>query len=451
MKLENIKAYNELPEGEKEKYKPSDEEGGFVEKGAVESLEVAHRLALLENEAFGELSESVRDCGLSVDDIIDKLNQEELDYDEEYKLQDLLFQNTDLQRLKGDSVDEQVKEILKKLHISFQYSKILTKKIAKGIQIGDVEVIGEALKDVKLNEDYDIVRKLENDEQLAGAFEICKQRIHAACVVIDRVEDPNLATEMYIEAFSISDKKSYSDKYALDSTAKKLAEKLYESNAREKLMDLVKTDIFRLTYFKDFMFNFGKDQKYIIDLVNNSNNAEDVYSPLKFVTEPDLLDELIHNEESFSNLKDEERKEVLGFIETISGALKGGPNIVMLSNLKNDKPSEFDKNRTEARNKFVVGISDGKYVVAMSNMDQHEYHRNIFDAIGGAQMKSGGYLGLEEVEGKTVVRMVRSSGDFGFYSQELLERYRPQIEEALGEALETKDFDLIIKTSSQYE
>lgn len=123
-----------------------------------------------------------------------------------------------------------------------------------------------------------------------------------------------------------------------------------------------------------------------------------------------------------------------------------------MSELKKD---EFDNDfgKKVAKNKFVVGLSrqTGKFVIAFSNMDANEYHRNIFERIPRVTAASGGYIGLDEEGGKKKVRFVRSSSDYGFYSKEVLEQYRPFIEKKLQEVLQSQDVELSIAESSNYE
>lgn len=450
MKLENIKKHEDLPEDIKDKYKSINEKGDFVEKGAIDNSETAHRRAVLENEAFGELVESVGASGLSVDEIVLQLDKKGLPYDEKNKLEDLLFQNADLQRLKGRPVDEHISEALKKLYTSTQYSEILSAKIVEGVESGDIEVIGEVLKDEKFKEGDSMLEKLENDEQRKQVFEICKQRISSACAIVLSVDDLDLAIDMYTEVLRISDKESYSDKSEIESTGRYIASKLFKADEKEKLLSLVGSGTLRLVYFKDFIHRLGTDQQYLIELLNNSSDVDDIYGFLRFVTDSTLLEKLYSDESSLSKFDDNNRKKAIEYIKIIVEALKNAPDIRILSELKNDEKAQY-RDGKEAKNKFVVGVRGGKYVVAISNMDTYEYHKDIFQAIGGAKSQSGGYLGIDKVEEKTLVRMVRSSGDFGFYSRELLEKYRDSIEEALKVSLGDQKFELVIKTSSDFE
>ena len=448
MTAEISKNYNELPDEDKKKYKTINQEGDFVEVGVVEDPEVAHRIALLENEAFGELEESVKKSDISADEILEKLTGKRLDYDEKSALVELLLENADLQRLKGKPIDDKIEAASKKVYFSFKYSSILTKKLVGGITAGDVSVVGELLKDEKLWADFDIMRKLENDSQRLQSFEICKKRVKAACLIIDTTQDLESALKMYSEVLQLADKESYSDSSDIEHSGGKLAGKLFESGDKKRLMDLVESDALQLSCLKRFLHFFGKEPQNIIDLVKSSRGVDDICYALKFVADPQLLSQLETEPGSLAKLKKEDREKVLAYARTIAKALVAGPKIIALS-------GEFKQDKTEFRhksphNKFVVGIQGDKYVIAWSNMDDYENHRDIFNTIGKAEAKSGGYMGIDEQEDKIVIRIVRCSGDYGFYSKELLERFRGSIEKSFQSVLGGKKLELVIRESTEY-
>lgn len=449
MKMEGFKTYAELSQEEKPKFKPINEKGDFVEKTAIENQEVAHRIAVLENEAFGELEERVAKSKPSIKTVLKKLGDNKLKYDEKSKLQDLLFQNADLQRLKGNPIDEQIEEVLKKTYTSIKYSEILSKKLIDGVVKGDAEVVGELLKDDKLDSEWQLMYKLTDDEQRYKAFELCKERIKGACAVIEKVENVDLALRMYQEIVPLADKKSYSDNSDLESAGRRLANKLHEGGAKEQLSNLVKEGTFKLSYFKDFLHTFGSEPEIIMDLVKKSDNVDDISYALKFVADPELLDRLKSDTDSFGKLEEKDKDKVLQYLENISEAVKNPAETIAFSELKEDK---YDMNaRMEMpRNKFVVGIRGGKYIIAWGNMDTHEYHRNMFESIGGVGAKSGGYVGVVEEGGKLIITMRRKSSDYGFYSKELLDRNREVLEKVLQGAIGEKEFELVIKESTEY-
>jgi hypothetical protein len=449
MKMEGFKTYAELPEEDKNKCKPINEKGDFVEKTAIEDPGVAHRIAVLENEAFGELEDNVAKSKLSIEGILKKLNDNKLKYDEKSKLQDMLFRIADLERLKGNPIDDQIEEGLKKTYSSIKYSKILSDKLIEGVAKGDAEVVGELLKDQKLGSEWQLMYKLINDEQRQKAFEFCKERIKGACAVIEKMEDVNLGLKMYQEIVPLSDKKSYSDNSDLESAGRKLANKLHENGAKEQLVNLVEEDIFKLAYFKDFLHTFGSEPEFIAELAKRSDSVDDISYALKFVADSEILESLKSDIDSFAKLEEEGKAKLSEYLKVISGAAKNPAETIALTELKEDK---YDMNfRSEVpQNKFVVGIQGAKYVIAWSNMETHEYHRNIFESIGHTMVKSGGYMGKVEKNGKLTITMRRKSGDYGFYSKELLEKNREILAKSLQEIMGEKEFDLVIMGSTEY-
>ena len=451
MATEKFSTYSGLPEEEKPKYKSLNEEGDFVERSSVEDPEVAHRLAHLENEAFGVLETSVSQRDISNTEIIERLGDKKLPYNERNRLQEMLFESADLARLKGNAIDSELAEVLKKSYTRLRYSKILREKVIEGISVGDTDAIGEILKDDKMAADFRLLGKLTNDEERGKAFAVCKERLDSSCSIIDKVEDIDQALAMYSEALKLVDPKSYSDTYVIESTGKQLANKLFDADATRRIVELVNTEIFSLPQCKDFLHRFGSEPEVIMELIINAKKVEDVYYALKFVTNPELLTQLAEDTTRLTSLTDEQRGSVAGYSKEIADAIAKEPEIITLSGFKEDKDPEFGDAK-EPQNKFVVGIHRGQYVIAWSNMEESEYHRNIFEKIGfGLDVKSGGYIGIGESEGKKQIRMVRSSSDYGCYSRELLEHYRAAIEKSLKEVLGDEPFELVIKISSDYD
>lgn len=446
MNRENATTFHELSEEEQARHKSINDRGDFVEKNAVEDLEVAHRIALLENEAFGELQESIQRSGITVEEIIAKLGGTKLGYDDRRKLQDLLFQHADLQRMRGHSIDSQIAEPLKTAHAHLAYSEIMTKKLCDGVTPGDVKVIGEILKDAKILYAWQVLGKLENDEQRSAAFAICKTRIDAACSLLGQVEDTDAALAMYTEVIGLASKESYSDTFNIENAGKRLSEKLFATGARHQLVDLIESGTFQISYYEKFLHLFGTDQQVILDMVKKSHSAEDDMVALKFVSDPELIAQLTADAETFPALAEEDRTRVAEYAHTVAQALNTEPEVYGLSELDVDARGDFGT-AMEAKNKFVVGITSERYIIAWSNVKRREYHRQIFEDLPPVSGKSGGYISMVEANGTVNIRMLRSSSDYGCYSREVLEHFRVPIEDALRRALEKKPFTLEIDTS----
>ena len=337
MKPEDVTNYHGLSEDVKDQYKPINAEGDFISESAIENTEVAHRIAILEHEAFGELEEGITNGGITVDEIVAKLADKHTVFDEQRKLKEMLFQHADLRRLKGAPIDDQLVDVLKKTYASLEYSKILTEKLTKGIEDGDVAVIGEMLKDEKFHASWAIFKKLSTDKERVAAFAVCKERIKSACLLINEVQDIEVALAMYIEALPLADEKSHSDKGNIESTGKNLAEKFFASGATEKLIELLKSGDFKLSYCKDFMNLLGDRQEVIIDMIKYSSNVKDICYALKFVTKPELLTRLGEGGENLMKLDSEKSDEVNAHAEKIAHALMNKPSIMILSELRSEE------------------------------------------------------------------------------------------------------------------
>ena len=449
MEPKTFKSFDELPEEEKAGYRSLDDEGSFVKNTAIEDIESAHRLANLENEAFSELQTKVLECKMTVEEIIQKLGNKELKWDEKNALRELLFEYADLQRMKGAPIDAQLEKVLEKSYTRLQYSKILTDKYVNGLQTGEAEVIGELLKDEKMASAWQLIGKLASDEERLQAFSICKHRIKSACEVVDKVNNLDLSVKMFSEISSLCDRKSYSDNSSLTITGEHLAEKLFDKGNTALLIELVGSDVFDISYLRAFIHKFGADQKLILDLAKKSGNLEGIFFALKYVTQSELLPQSESDLALFAKLEEEQKDKLLEYSKDLVSALGQPADAVAMTKLNEDAEDQYAR-RKMAQNKFVVGIKGGRYIIAWSNVGIYKYHRDMFEAIRGMKAKSGGYVGFEKKDGKNIIRVERSSTDFGYYSQELLEKNREILLEAFKSALGEGEVELEIKPSSQF-
>jgi len=302
------------------------------------------------------------------------------------------------------------------------------------------------------------------------AHNISKEQIKTTCSMIDKTKDIGLALKMYSELLGLVGLESLSDNKDINSSGEKLVKKLFDSKATRQLAEIIKSGVLKLSYFKDFIHRLGSEQQAIIDLIRyskriDSGQVSNILYALKFVTDPKLLKGLAADIDNLSGLNAEQKKEIAEYAETIAQALSTEPNIIILSKLVRDKimPSA---GKIMPANKFVVGIKDGKYTIVLSSIAKHQNHNDLFDAADMEEVgwwappeertkmddvKSGGYLGMKEENEQTMFKMTKSSDKYGFYSQELLEHYRSNIEAALRESLDGKDFTLEITAPSKFE
>lgn len=451
------KSYQELPEEEKSNFKPINERGDFVTSTAEDNPEVAHRLALAENEAFGQLQENVSGFDLSTEEIINKLSDKSIGYDEKKQLQENLFQIADLARLKGEAIDDDLKEVLNKNYTSLSYSKLLSNVLVKSVEVGDIEVIGRLFLDEKIYDTYELRKKITNNDERQNVFEICKTRTKSACEIISQVDDLDLALQLYREAKKVADLKSYSAESDLKSTGQGLGQKLFEAGRIDELIDLVEQGVFEISFYKKFIHHLGEKPELLLDLAVRSRSVEDICYVLKFIADKILLEKLINTKgDVFINLPSDKIEKILEYCNRIIQALDNKPQVLALSELLPNRANQYSR-QMEAVNKFVVGINEAnQYCIGFGNMDYKEYHRGLFESLNSRlnshrlDFQSGGYLKLDEIDGKVILTMERNSGDYGFYSREVMEHFKQDLEKELQKNFPDKEIELKIDLSSGF-
>lgn len=422
----------------------------LMRKARITDPEIAHRLALLENEAIQELGESIKQENISIEKILKEMKNDNLNNDERRELRDRLFQIADLKRLEGKPIDEHLAKVLKKSFTSLEYSKILTDKLIAQILPGDAAIVGEILRDGKMTSDREMLTKLRNDQERFQAFKICSNRIEAACLIIDKIENIDIALSMYAKELEIAEEEEHLGSNKLINTGEKLAYRLFQTGNTDELIKQIEAGTITLLHCKDFIHLYGSNPQMIVCLIKNSDNVADICYALKFIPDSQILNSLISEKNFFPKLNKNDTEEVNKCANEISNALGKKPAIFTLSNLKKDEYDKWAKKKL-AQNKFIVGIKKGQYIIAWGNIDEHENHQDIFNELRGVSIRSGGFIGFEEENDLTKVRMVRSSGNYYFYSKELLEKYRTDIEAALRKTLNGKDIKLDIALSSEFE
>lgn len=421
---------------------------------AIENPEIAKRIATAENDAFNALEENLRKSSTTQEAIIERLADKSISYDEKGRLQELLSQYIDLESLKGNGIDDSITEFLEKNYIGLYHSKLLEDKVVKNIEDGDAEALGHLLLDEKfLSGKFIFLKKLRNDEERQKAFSICKLRIEAGCAIIDAIDNIETAILFLTEINGYADSKAFSGTYSLESTGRRIAEKLCKAGRESELPGIVEKKILKLACIKQLLAGLGTKQELLAELAAKGDAIEAIADTLKYISDPELLKKLKEDTDAFASLEPEDKELAVSLCESIAEALRHDPEIVILSDLEPNGPGEYSK-KPESKNKFIISLTRGnRYCIALGSVMMYKYHKDLCEAVSdrdlrGSALRSGGYVGLEKKKTGTVITIERDSGDFGHYSREVLERFRPALESALKKSLRNKKTAVVIKLST---
>lgn len=424
-----------------------------------ETNEVETRLAVIKEEAIKKVQESVSAQTIGVDELVKRLLEEntKIPYAERSVLVQNLLQVADAKRAIGESMDEEVIKVLEKVYEQLAYSKLFQEELSLLLKnVNDPDLIGTMLSDEKFTNTFTIASSLKTDEQRERAFAKCKQRVSVAAQLIQSSTDPVRALQLLREIPGLSlmtpDKRSI----GLGMTPETIAQKLFKAEKIDVLIDAVKTGVIHLIEMKPVINRLQEQPNVLLALAKEGHDIKGVEYLLKFLADPDQIQVLIdQGAEVFPNLSSEDAEKALRFAQTVKEALSKEPNLIPLGSFIPDQPSEFDETEMEARNKFVVGIdSNHTYCIAWGNMNNYAYHKDLFQRTAGSVGKlepcGGGFVSFTEESDKVHIKLQRNSGDFGFYSYKVLQRFQEKIVEAMKKSYPGKQIEFTLEPSKAY-
>lgn len=460
------KSFQALPEDEKKNYKPTTEDG-FVRVSAVENIELTHQLAFIEDKAYKVLKQELaKEPILDYKELVDVLKDQssskpkkKIAYDEKSKIAEKLRQIADVKRLQGSyDIDTEVSEAMSAIYTKLTYSEAFNKTILQEIKDDDIEVISHYLLDKKITDHLgDLIKKLTSQESVIKVIELCQNDVSATCKLINKIDNLEVAISYYSKIIT-QENLEYSEKIVLESTGKELIDKLIKTNKKDIIVSLVKEGVLKLSYCEKRMPVFEDNQEQLLEMIQYGDTIESVAQVLKFFANQEMVSQFVEklrqDKNFFKFLKESDREVAKLLCEKLNVALLKDPQVSILSDLT---PNEFNQysNQEEGTNKFVVSIdSNNQYVVAFDSMKVRKNHQDIFKAISwrglSDNFKSGGYLSLVEKEGIITITMCQNSGDYGCYSQSLMEHFRSSLEQELKSKFKDREIKLVIEQSRGY-
>lgn len=448
------KSFEELPDEHKPQFEAIESGKGFVLKSVEKNPEIAHRLAIAEDQAINTLKQEIKIHNLSLEDLLSqyRVAAEKYNYQDKRKTSELLKQISDYNILRGGDYDEHLKEEFKKRYESLTYSEKTQGVLMENLEHSDLEVTAKLLLDEKFSLKTKLLKKNgDSDDTLRRLYELTSGDLGVAKLLVETSKNPSLKIEI-LKGVSesvnkIQDEEQRKEKlknYSFDSIKRDVAETLVRNANYTGVLQLIDEGFLEPGNLRGLFHEIESDQ-FLHDLASRSKNKKEITYLFKFIADKEIFSEIVDkNELSFAKLSDSEKQEIVGLAKRLSGVFGNKPEIYQAGDLQES-------------NKFVVGIPDDedKLFIAWSNTDQHEYHKEIFQTLAWQagkkfpeHLRSGGWIKLRKETGNQVtIIFSRSSGDFGNYSHRVLEKFREDILKTLHEKLGVEDIKLEIEVS----
>lgn len=449
------KSFEELPGEQKPRFDAIEGGKGFVLKSVEKNPEIAHRLAIAEDQVINTLRQEIEIHNLSFDDLLSqyRVAAEEHNYQDKGKASELLKQISDYNILRGGDYDERLKEEFDQRYESLTYSRKTQDVLIENLEPTDLEVVAKLLLDGKFSLKNRLLKKVgDNDDVIRRLYELTSGDLGVVELIAGTSKNPSLKVEI-LKGLSesingIQDEEQRKKKlkdYSFDSIKRDVAETLVRDADYNGVLQLIDGGFIETGNLRGLFHEVESDQ-FLYDLASRSKDRKEIAYLFKFIADEGVFSKIVdENGQSFSRLSDPEKQKVVDLAKRFSGVLKNNPEVYQAGDLQES-------------NKFIVGIPEGedKLFIAWSNTEQCEYHKDIFQTMARhtgkrfpEDLRSGGWIELRRGKDSRVTAVfARSSGDFGNYGHRILEKFKEVILKTLREKLGSEDVELKVEVSS---
>ena len=315
----------------------------------------------------------------------------------------------------------------------------------------DLSVLAKLLLDEKFSSKYKLLEKVGDDESLRQLFELTKVNLSIVEMIVRKMQSSEsrigILKEIVDAINGEPDEKvraRQTGDYSLGTIRKEILRSLVSGGNTERVLSLIDEGYLEVSDAKSLIHEIPSDG-LLLSLASRCRDKKSATYIFKFITDKTVFAKIVESHgEEFKNLSESDRTDVVALAERFGEVLVNQSEVYPTDSFKET-------------NKFIVGIpsDENKLFVAWSNTESHEYHKDIFTTLSKARgkkfpenLRSGGYVEIQdEKDGKRKVVFSRSSGDFGNYSNRLLELYKDAILNELKKEL-GEQVDLQIEVSS---
>lgn len=452
-KPEDYKSYSELPEDQKSNYEELPDGEGFYVKGAEKDPELAHALAVIDDEAINALAQHIEANNFSVDEIMAQFKIAAGKYDSKSKrlYGEILRVLVDHDRLRGKEPDSRIISLFKETYAPQDYSEMTQEVILSRVDMSDIPLVTKLLKDKNISRKRELIEKISDQETFLQILDLAKDDLEIVSMLISANDDVDMKLKMLQVAVDnikhqgqdISGNTGPS--YYLGSIRQNVTGALIKNGQGDMMIELMDKGYLEAKNAISLAHTI-EDDNVLAQLAARLPDIYEVMYMFKFIADPKVLAKIEESNEKQFKVPENDRLGIKILAEKFRNALSKKPEIYRAGKLGED-------------NKFVFSMSDdGEHMaIAWSNTRAHEYHRDIFDSLSRKtgknypkKMRSGGYVDIRGAGSATPqAQFYSSSGDFGNYGHRALEVFKEQIKASLQEELGAdKEIEIKILVSS---
>lgn len=340
-----------------------------------------------------------------------------------------------------------------------KYSDTTEESFVRNLSVGDESTVVKILQDEKFVSQYRLIRKIKEfglDESLRNIYKQSEGDTKIAHLIIQVVDSADLKQEIFKDTIdsikNIKDPKLKNEKlkdYNIKAIKKEAVSALVKSSSFNVLRELVRDNDLKAEDIKEFAHTISSDE-FLFDLCRSMKDENSIIYMFKFIADKNVFSEIISNNGAQFDVDESTRGHIVDSARVFFEALNTKPEIRQSGEL------HFTDDINVGTNKFVVGIpsDENRFYMAWSNTDDYEYHKDIFKVLESVSnksfsdvLRSGGYVDIQEKEGDIEAKLFSSSGDFGKYSNRVLETFKEEIIKTLSNIFSGKNINLKIDVS----
>jgi hypothetical protein len=445
-----FKSFSELPEEEKNNFQEL-EGGSFVRNTAEKNLELGHKLGSIENEVIDALKHDLELDDAIKEDALAKLKEADGKNDEDgFKKQaEELRRMADVEILSTGTDNTGIEQAIINYGNRAKYSEKTQQLVLEKVDIKDSELVDALLFDKRFTNKSDLI-DLMDESSIQETYERVKSlNLDLARLLVNKSQDKDFKIKVFIEIpglkRAVETSESWQDGLIKEDIKIGIAKQLIESGNNQELLDLCDQGLFNVDLLKPYGARICSNT-ILYQLAIRSAEPEQTFLP--HISDPDTLNKIVEtNASEFTRA--ESKSYVVENARIYREALVSEPEI-------------FEVGKLEDQNKFLIflqtfEISDGqpiRYYFTWGGLHTGGgAHKALLRGLtseyrlGSVGIKNGGFIEISQQDDKTVVTFNKKSGDFGQYSVNILEKFRPQIEAALRRSL-GKEVEVKMEVSS---
>lgn len=439
-------SFSELPEEQKSNFQELDG-GSFVRKSVEHNPELAQKLADIVDRTVGPLKEKLNTIGISEDEARSlKTNAWGTgDQLSENKYEQILLAYKDARTFLSEGF------VIKK--DSYEpYSEIAQNILFDLINPQDIDVVNAVMVNRRFTKRSDLISLMDNASiQKLYETAITNNNDEVVAAIISGTQDKDFIIKVLRE-LSVTRDLRKSKIISTENILKAISSQLLKNGYQNEFFELCDEGLLGPEYA--YLQEQSNDVLYKLAVRFKPLPWDHLNNPLCYIGDPAIFAKIIDTKGAdFENVI-KNKDHLIEFAESRRVALESDPKIVQVGKSL-EKVNKFIVNLktplaidTVTKKRVIDPVKGGwlediaatRFRIVWGGMRSGGgRHKDLFEKISsGEQIEGdtvGGYMNIEQTDDKAIIVFSGTSGDFGPYSNNILEHYRPQLEETLCTSL----------------